>query len=349
MTNGHLSPIALEIGTHAIRAVQLRLGRSRERLSAWARLPRTSEAWTTQEASMALETLRRQGFVGDEVVVVMPAADASACLLEFRGRSAREIDEVTVRGELSRMHRIELGTFECCAWKASGSGRAHANENWLAVCTTHARAEALVKPLDGLGLRIVGVDAGCFALARAAWNDISPSSLGVVVHLARECARFVAVVDAGVVYERVLTGLGWNRIFERAKAQHGLDEALTAELLRAMANQEPRRASVQAGIVRLRPLVDEHMRAITHELRHSLNYLEGGYSSLPLLGISITGEGSAIGGWAKALQAGSGANVRVLGARDTIEGADALDDEVGADLMLAVGLARYPQFEEAVA
>lgn len=120
----------------------------------------------------------------------MPASDASACFLEFRGRSAREVDDLAVRGELARMHRIESGTFEYCAWKSPGSGGARASENWLAVCTPHSKAEALVAPFDTIGCQIVGIDAGCFSLARTAWNRISPSSLGVVVHLP-ECTRFV--------------------------------------------------------------------------------------------------------------------------------------------------------------
>lgn len=344
MSTMQLSPIALEVGTRTVRAVQLRAGRSRDRLAAWARVPRAAEAWTMEEAARTWSALRRQGFAGREVVLVMPAGNAAACLLEFRGRSTSDVDDVTIRSELSRMHRLAPDAFECCAWKTPAQGR---GESWLAVCTTKDHAEALAAPIDRLGLQIVGIDAGCFALARGLWGDLPASSLGVGVHLAHECARFVAVVDGHVAYERVLAGLGWQRLFQHAHAQLGLDETMTAELLRAMGKAESRCASVQAGVVRLRPLVDEHMRSLALELRQSLTYLEGGYSRLPLAGIRVTGEGSTIGGWGHAIQAATGASARAVGARDLVDGAEQLDDEVGADLTLAIGLARYPKLEEA--
>lgn len=344
MSSTQHSPIAMEIGTRLVRAVQLRMGRPRERLAAWARVPRASDAWTSDEAARTWSALRRQGFVGRDVVLVMPATDAAACLLEFRGRSTSDVDEVTIRSELSRMHRLAPDSFECCAWKAPAQGR---GESWLAVCTTHDHAESLAAPLDELGLQIVGIDAGCFALARGVWGDLASSSLGVGVHLARECARFVAVVNDHVAYERVLAALGWHRVFEQARTQLGMDEAVTAELLRAMGRAESRRANVQTGIVRLRPLVEEHMRQLALELRQSLTYLEGGYSRLPLAGIRMTGDGSTIGGWTNAIQSATGTAARVVGARDLVDAADTLDDEAGADLTLAIGLARYPKPEEA--
>lgn len=349
MRSGRRSPIALEIGTREVRAVQLAPGRTRERLAAWARVPRREGAWSKDEARELWSTLCRQGFEGRQVLLVMPAKDATACLLEFRGQSARDVDGVAVQQELSRIYRVDATLFEHCAWKAQGAGRGPMAASWLAVCTLHERAEALALPMDALGLQIVGIDAGCFALARAIAPDLPASSLGLAVHLSHECARFVAMVDSGVVYERVLSGLGWARVLERAQAQFSWKESQAMELLRAMSIAEARRPGVQASVVRLRPLVDEHMRLITHELRHSLNYLEGGYANLPLVGITLTGQGAAIGGWSNVVRSATGAHVRVASARDLVDCVGPLDDEIGSDLTLAIGLARHPVHEEAVA
>lgn len=349
MRRGRLTPIALEIGPRTVRAAQLRVGRMRERLSAWACVPRLSEAWTADEAWRVRDALERQGFVGREALLVMPAADATASLLEFRGRSPREVDGPVVREELSRMHRLDASAFEYNAWPVRSTGRGRTSEAWLAVCTPHARAEALLGPLDAVGVQVLAVDAGCFALARAAWNNLGPSSLGVTAHLEHTCARFVAVANEGVIYERVLGGLGWHRVYERAHAQLDLDSGITRELLRAMARPEARRSSVQSGVVRLRTIVDEHMRVIAEELRQSLAYLDGGFASTSLAGLALSGEGATIGGWGKALQAITGLSPRVIGARDLVDGAEALPDDLGSELVLAIGLARHPQLLEEAA
>lgn len=346
MTRSQRSPIAMDVGTRTVRAVQLGERRGKERLRAWARVPRHGEAWNTEEAGRVWEALRRQGFEGQDVLMVMPADDASASLLEFRGKSTRELDEATIRTELSRMQRVERESFEYCAWKAWGSGRTRGNEAWMTVSCSHERAENLVAPLDHLGVRIHAVDAGCFALARAVSKNMPSASLGVVVHASWECVRFVAVVDGDVVYERVLPGLGWTRFFERVRSQQGFELDVVSELLRAMGGQEGRRAGAQAGVVRLRPAVDEHMRTVAQELRQSLRYLEGGYATLPLAGVWVTGEGTAIGGWSKVIQGSTSAPTKVIGARDAVECDHAIPDEVGNELVLAIGLARHPREEE---
>ncbi len=349
MRRGRLTPIALEIGPSMVRAVQLRAGGTRERLSAWACVPRLSESWTADEAWRVWDALDRQGFVGREALLVMPAADATASLLEFRGRSPREVDGLVVREELSRMHRLDAGTFESSAWPVRSTGRGRTSEAWLAVCTAHARVEALLGPLDAIGVRVLAVDAGCFALARGAWNNLGPTSLGVTTHLEHTCARFVAVANEGVMYERVLGGLGWQRVHERAHAQLDLEARITGELLRAMARPEARRSSVQSGVVRLRAIVDEHMRVLAEELRQSLAYLDGGFANANLAGLALSGEGATIGGWGNVLQATTGLAPRVIGARDLVDGAEALSDDVGAELVLAIGLARHPLPLEATA
>lgn len=341
---GSASPIAIDVGRRWVHAAQIERTARAERLRAWARIPRAGgdrETWTVDEAREAWGAIRRQGFVGDEVVLAAPAEVATTTLLDMPAKIGASAALEFARGELARMHRLDPGAFQCTTWTLPGVGRSGSVGKLMAVCCPHQRAEALIQPLDAAGAKVMALDLMCLALARAARNAFSPAGLGLIVHLSWECARFVAIGTGRVVYERVLASLGWKACAERLSSATGLEHELFDEILRGLSCQEPRRAGVVAAVTRARPILDEHVRAVIQELRPSLTYLDGRFPELALEGIVVTGEGANLPDWVKGVPAATGVSCGVLGAGEALGGGATLPGDASTALTLAIGLARH--------
>ena len=129
------SPIGIDVGARAIKAVQLVHARDGSSMHAAASIPRLKRNEDQGPAEMlrVLGVLRRQGFVGSRAVLCVPAGKTLSGVIELPARTpgqpalpAAALDAIA-RQELARAckrepHAIELNWWELPSPAGGGAG-----------------------------------------------------------------------------------------------------------------------------------------------------------------------------------------------------------------------------------
>jgi Tfp pilus assembly PilM family ATPase len=202
---GRRSPIGIDVGARAVKAVQLRaVAGHRWAVAAWACIPRAladnavngapqaasvTAPLSAAEVRRLHDVLDRQGFRGRDVVLAVPSSRLMSASLDLPPRSSGAPVDSIARAEFARAHKLPLDppNFEFEHWELPAPARAGRTAQALAVGCTHADADAVIQPFEDDGLDVLAFDAEAWALARAC------------APLAAPPGRITALLD-----------LGWN-------------------------------------------------------------------------------------------------------------------------------------------
>lgn len=345
--------IGLDIGTRAVKAVQVERGGGAVRTAAFLRRELGKDL-TAAELGRAMDVLWRQGFEGDAVVLAAPGSGtgAVAATVELPPRLAGAQVRTLARMELARMLKREPGTFELAAWTVPAPARAADATHVMATTLDADAAWAVLDVCDEAGVEVEALEVPALALARAAEGQIGAegAALHVIVDVGWSATRCVVVHTGGgtpvVVYERVIGDVALRELFAQVQKDHGVEAAVAAELL----NAREEAAAAEGGArrdsdmprsrnwKRVRAVVEQ----LARELALSLAYTAGRYpdgtrsDGLPVERIWMCGGGADLIELREQMEDHTGVRVGVLGAG-------------GGRMGLALGLALHAEAAEVAA
>jgi Tfp pilus assembly PilM family ATPase len=276
------SPIGLDAGARAVKAVQLLHTSAGPRIHAVAGFPRITpgEALNPAEILRAAAILRRQGFVGDRVVVSIPAAQMLSGVVELPARSGGAPLDAIARQELARACRKDPAAIELSWWElpcASTGARVAQSTQAIALGCTHADADALLACFDPAGMDVLAIDARPTCIARACTPLLAPApNLTAILDLGYGAAHILILSGPTLVYERTLAEASLRLLASGVANQLSTDDVLADYILRVVgcrpfADVPDAGASFEQA-EDARAIICAHADAIAGELRTSMSY-----------------------------------------------------------------------------
>ena len=356
------TPIGIDLDGRVIRAIQLtRSSRGWSVLAAGSVPRQRSNVPVGPEDIDALaKMLRKKGFVGNDVVLAVPAEKLISSIIDLPPRSSGAPVEQIARSELARMHECDMRAIEIASWALPQPARAASSTPTMVCACSYADADALMKLFERSGLHVLALDSRSRALARACTPIlVDPHTITAIVELGWEQAHAVALHETLVAYDRRLIESGLEGLVETLVAKTTLDRAAAEELIDQVV-LDPQNAYSQ-GTKRVRKpatRVEKHIDMIADELGTALSYLANQYPDTPVQEVVLTGPCSGIKGLAEYMSARLDLDVRVVTPQHLVEmpaePPDLADDSqqqvdgprenasrIDAGATVAMGLAQY--------
>ncbi len=298
-THSAATPIGLDIGTRAIKAMQRRGGRVLT-LS----LPREGDGpesapLTIDEAKRLRSVLRRRGFQGRDVIVAAPKQSTVTSVLELPPRKSGVPTDLIARTELALAHRREPDHLETVWWELPPSGRASDGTSVLAAGCPHDAADAMIAPLEEAGLSVQAMDLQAWAMARGCGTSNSvPGSIIAVIDLGWTTATLVLLHERTVVYERQLTTLGACGLVGALRRDHGFASDAIDYMLYEVGFDADGRGQPDDWrlLMKARTHLEGHFDALGKELGLSVRYAQHQYPHATVERILLAGGGAAVVG-----------------------------------------------------
>ncbi len=363
----HYSPIGLDAGARAMKAIQLAHTSRGTVIHAAASFPRLTpgEELNPAEVLRATRVLRRQGFVSNRVVVAIPPAKMLSGVLELPTRTpgAPPIPlDAIARQELARTCKKDATSIELAWWElpsapTGGSGtRSAQGAQAIALGCAHSDAEALLACFDAPGedsLDVLAIDARPAAIARACTSlAADPPNLTAVLDLGYGAAHILILSGAMLVYERTLAEASLRLLASGVANQLATDDGLADYILRVIGCKPIDQITSPDGTVPTaieqaedaRALVCAHADALAGELRASMSYATRRFDAA-LTRVLLTGAGADIPGLADRLAQRTGVEA-VIARVDTLASAPLPPNDIDPALLgpgsaVALGLALH--------
>ena len=222
-----LTPIGIDIGRHAIKAVQCAGASGGPRLAAAVCLARSGDGTLPDrdEARRLAEVLWRQGFQGRRAVVAVPEAAMLTALVETPPPAPGVPIAQIAASEIARLHNADPTDLECDFWALPPVGPKGTRHEAVAVAVPRADMLALLDALqhpDGGGLDVIAADAPQCARTRAAQLEPRASAPWALLDLGWSAARLGVVADGVIVYDRALPDAGMSRLELRLEQECSL-------------------------------------------------------------------------------------------------------------------------------
>lgn len=329
--SNHASPIALDAGCVATRALQLQREAGGWSVRRWARWPVGSatagpEAPDARPGGRDPIDLRRQGFLGREAVLCLNPPDVEFCPLRVpEALLALEHERMlaAVRHEVARHARTPVQEAQLDAWPLpAGQGDC---PNLMVAVAPAATVQGLIGWVEACGCACTRIDAAPAVVLRARRR-----LLGGAVD---DCIW--GVLDVGWQYSRLYIGLGEVPVYVRCIQRGGehFTRRIASELgvEPQIAERYKRRYGIAASEAGYRPvlspdaLLDERrlaaillgalrpaVRGISEEIKRSFDYAMELYPDKQVTRVEVCGGGAVMPGFCAQLAAMLG--IEVVGA-----------------------------------
>lgn len=310
------SPIGLDVGGHSVKAVQsARAGGGGWKTVAAACFPRTRPDVPVSAAELVeiKDVLRRQGFVGDEVVVAAPAEKLRSGTLELPARGRGVPMDQIARAEFARVHKCDVAASEFCWWELPAGPRGGKATQVMAIALPHADAEQYLALFDQAGLRVTAMDAPTSALARACPAPTGEASTIAMLDLGWRCATIVVVRNGVIAYERRVVAGGLSKLHAALATRFGAGDAEVggASLVEEFAGGD---AAGDGHDVRVateaRELIVAHLGTVVDDVLKTCGYAQRQDPDAPIRTLLLAGGGACVPGVLDHLQAVLGLEVR---------------------------------------
>ena len=344
------TPIGLDIGGRHVKAAQLEKchGASAWRLCAAACFPRAAigTAIESLEVRQIAEVLYRRGFLGNGIVVPVPADKLISGVLEVPARTAAVPIEQIARIEMARTHKCAPDSFEMGLWELPATSRANRGGQVMAVACAHVNASGVLDIFENEGLDVTALDVRSCALARAAAPLIAgETGVCAILDLGWESAMLAMLLDGAIVYARSLADAGTKTLHESLHSRLGVDVEVTDYLLLEIGLSSVEVAPAADGP----PLPPEagtilaaYVESLVQELKISLSYVNHTYPESPFSRLLLAGTNANIPGLAAHLSRALALEARVITPAELVECQPRLLDlGSNAALTVAVGLAQF--------
>jgi len=290
----HNSPIGLDLGAFAAKAVQLKYRGGKTQLHAATLLPcgKDDPPLVLQRLTQAMD---RQGFVGRRVVIATPANALMSGVYELPARDSGAPLEQLARMELSRAHKREPDAFESAMWELPTPARAGNGTHVMATACGTEDAEQWLDAVEAVGLDPIALDVHPLALARACQTMTAHATgMTAILDLGATGSRLVLLLAQQVVYDRALSDRGCNALRDTLGEQMKLDTDGIDYVLNHIGLADHEQDRELASRVARR--IETHMRSVAEEARASLSYGQMQYPDVPIDRVILTGGGAGIAG-----------------------------------------------------
>ena len=300
-----VSPIGLDIGEHVIAAAQLAGKRGvPARLRAGIVIERNeSGPLSVSEAMNLALTLQRAGFESREVIVAAPDESLMTAHLELPPASSNApLDEIA-RSEIARLFRVSSDSFALGYWDLPVLERAKGGPTAMAIALPEEASSQVAFTLSSAGFEVVGVDAKMCALSRACAASIGQvAGLACLVEVCWTHTRVLLLHCSRnrwtVVYERRIAEACVRDVIDSVKQRLGVDTAAAMLALRGAGIDDGAPTSLERSDLmrQVRQLQSDFFDSLAPEVQRSIAYASQRYSSQPLCGGYLCGEGALIRG-----------------------------------------------------
>jgi Tfp pilus assembly PilM family ATPase len=303
-TNHSLTPIGIDLGGYAIKAVQLgRAGNEwRIRAAVSAALPVPNHPLDLHTVRFVREMLCRHGFASERIVLAAPTQQLEVDVLEVPPRASGAPIEQIARLELARTAKLE-GGFELGCWDLPAPPRAAAAGAVMAVALRHEHAAALLDPFQADGFDVLAIDSKSWAMARAAAPVAPPDGITAVLDIGWNAALMVLMHGNVLVYQRVLPESGVGIVLRAIRDEFHLADDEAEYILRHVGTGELTiQATADVGQAkRIADLVHRYVDAMLSEIQPALDYASHRYAEKPLSSVQLCGGGASIAGLSELL------------------------------------------------
>lgn len=309
LTRQKLSPIGLDVGSRAVKAVQLSGSPGAWSLAAATLIPRTqveqsevepsdpprenrSKAGaplSDEELTRIARVLPRQGFSGNDMVLAVPHATLRSGIIELPSRKSGAPLEQIARMEAASIHRLDPTGFELAWSELPATNRQHDLTRAMVAACPHADADALLDRFEAHRLEVGVLDVAAAALARFA--DVGGEShehVLSVIDLGQEAATLVIIYKGVPIYERRLPEAGFARLADELTREFDLEPGVARYLLEdvglASADDHP-----EAMPGDMRALVLDYLEDLVRELNVSLSYARHQYPDAEVGPVMLVG------------------------------------------------------------
>lgn len=359
------SPIGIDIGRRAVKAVQLERAKgscvtlaenpvAHWRVAAAALLPRPDGASglpSPSEVRQLADALERKSFAGTDVILAAP--EGLLCsVLELPPLSATAPVGQIARIELARTHKCAPDSFEMGYWELPTLARAQKATTVMAVALPHAVCDPLLDRFDLERLNVCGVDVRSCAVARACAGLAGGEGFNALVDLGARSAELVLLYKGAVIYTRSLPDVGMDplrdAIAARLKVERDVADFLLTRVGLAQAKtsngDQAETESADTDVPpEARAMMAGHFDGIAQELAASFSYAVHQYRDAAVSRLLMVGGGAGIPGAAAYLTQATGIEAFAASPAALCAFDPALAELCASPaLTAALGLALYP-------
>lgn len=297
LSSAKYSPIGLDLGAHSFKAVQLRKSANGRDATSTVSLPRQTPGapLAVAEIERLQGVLDRRGFVGQDVIVAVPAAGLLSAILELPARAPGVPLEQIATAEFARVHKLEPAMLSMSTWELPTPARASRATYMLAVGARAATLDTHVDLIESTGLSVVAIEEPCSAAARGCLHGAgADSGMTAVVDLGWEAATLVILKDTTVVYTRKLTDAGLSHLYRTAIEETACEAADVEQDVWRFGLTGA--ASADAGGADMLDALNTHFGAVLREIGQAFGYAGHQYPDAAMSGVRLTGGGASIPG-----------------------------------------------------
>jgi Tfp pilus assembly PilM family ATPase len=336
----HRSPIGLDVGSRSIKAVQVTEGEV-PHLSALSMVPRVrpGQEVNGEEVANLRQVLKRQGFVGSDVVLAVPEERLLRGILELPAALTGASVAQVARMELARLHRVDPHSFEMVYW-----GLPQAKAQTVAVACPHAAAHALLDLFDGMGLNVQALDVRTAAAARACRDLCVPApGITAILDLGWSSTKLLLVCGPTILYERLFDDR-LSKLVGTLTERFQISETATCQILDTVGiSSDPLPMEVDPdSLEAIRKVIKAHFHSLLEELKVPFAYISRQYLNEPVKRMLLIGGGAGTPGLAAYMASLFGVEVQGASPQNLIKVASNVQTKADHPaLTVALGLARF--------
>ncbi len=328
LTHKRYSPICLDIGSRQVKAAQLE-----KRSGSWALSALSITRLTDSElengsidALRLKKVLRRQGFVGDRVLLLPDERMLSVVPLDLPRAAAEQQAGRVARLEYARTQQLAPDQFEMAWWPLPETARASDVQPSLAVGVRNEQIEQIVDDLQAVGLHPTRVDAGINAYMNLVHqHPLGGNAIEAVVDMGWLQTRICVLVDGVAVYSRQIDDLGLARLSAKLTQHNQLDPELVTYLFEAGGINEADNRVQLSGAVQTR--INNYLTRVGEETRVSIEYARHRYPEHEIGTIFLVGGVSELPGCAERVSTGGDFQARQVSPGDLVRSIDAMKQQ----------------------
>jgi type IV pilus assembly protein PilM len=344
--------IGIDIGSRTIKAAQLSVTDNGPALVALAMVPRHAIGTTIEREDILhlRHVLRRQGFVGRNLVLAVPEEQLLRGHLDLPpgvdGAPAAQM----ARMELARIHQVDSQSFEMMHWGLPGagndSGQGQTSGQTVAVACPHQAADTLLDTVEACGLEVQALDVRTAAAARACQSlTPAPPALTAILDLGWSSAKLMLVSGATVVYERLLKSK-LSALTETLTQRFHLEDQAAYRIIDTVGLcQESDLGDLDpVSLEAIQRFLTGHFGHLAEELHVPFTYAAHHYTQTGIQRLLLIGGGAGIPGLAAHLAELLNLEVRRAAPKDLMIGtAASLGNADNPALTVAMGLALFSE------
>lgn len=340
------TPIGVDLDGRCIRAVQMNPSARKAEVQAATFVPRSNpgERIDEKEIERLVRLLPKRGFIGNEVVLAVPADRLLTGILELPPRRTGAPVDRIARSELSRMHKVSAATLEMASWALPVPERAADTEPVMVAACPYSGSNGLLDAFESLDYSVQALDIRAWALARACENMLADApSMTAILEIGWLRTELVGLHGPTVVYHRQLDDAGLEPLGKKLAGKPLFD----AEAIQLIVN-DVRLGDQVAGDDSERGgefygKAAWHFDGIAGELEVPLSYLQNQYPEGYVTKLLLTGPGALIDGADAHLAAKLDIEVQVVSPSQLAACPSELAGECGPGATVAMGLAQYTE------